>query len=822
MHRFNPPFHTSRMSLLAALVCSSTAHAYDVTTYHNDAQRTGWNAGETVLNPANVGSNKFKALKQIALSDQVDAQPLVLSASTLNGWGLASKFPNDVVLIATEGNDILAIDSLTGATLMQRNLGTAVNLSLVVPSCVYNAPKIGIKSTPVIDLNARVLYAITYTWENNAPVYRIHALNLTDLSDNLPSVVITAKAALSDGSLTTFNPATQHQRPALLLSNGNVYAGFGSYCDLQANASRGWVIGWNASTLQPLANAELTDQQTANQATGLGWNLLLSSVWMSGYGLAADSQGNVFLQTGNSNGHNNNNYPDSVIELTPSLSRVADYFTPSNFASLDAADEDRGSAGVMVVPDQANGLQFAVASGKDGRLFLFNRGSGLGGFVAGGPDKPSFVKDGGCWGGTSSFVGPGSKARIVSAGGTNVRTWLLPTTGTGTLTLELIGPALPSAQDPGFVTSVSSNGTQPNTAIIWSVSRSIGNTVYLQALGFSAAPSTLTDTFGKVWSFGSKYEAPSGYPLLLNGSQAAGGLGVLMEIDIDGVLWTQNGQGNWYKYNGSVWTAQSGPPQTTIVRQSPPGSTITPNSGAELVDAFGNVWSFGSTYQQPSGYAILINGVQTPGWGGLMEIDGAGILWVQNQQGGWWKYNYPNAVSANGWVAKQTPPQTTVLTQSPAGSPITGAGGGTLVDGQGHVWSFFGANYPTRGGYALLLDGFPALGGFGVLMELDGNGVLWTQNAAGTWWNYVGLGAGNPTPGWAMQHGPPGTIAQSLPGSTIWAAYQSLPLLQTQVNTGSWATPGANANIVPTIANGKVYVASFNTLTIWGLGTDAE
>lgn len=35
---------------------------------------------------------------------------------------------------------------------------------------------------------------------------------------------------------------------------------------------------------------------------------------------------------------------------------------------------------------------------------------------------------------------------------------------------------------------------------------------------------------------------------------------------------------------------------------------------------------------------------------------------------------------------------------------------------------------------------------------------------------------------------------------------------------GSWPTPGDNANIVPVVANGKVYVASYKALTIFGAG----
>jgi hypothetical protein len=45
------------------------------------------------------------------------------------------------------------------------------------------------------------------------------------------------------------------------------------------------------------------------------------------------------------------------------------------------------------------------------------------------------------------------------------------------------------------------------------------------------------------------------------------------------------------------------------------------------------------------------------------------------------------------------------------------------------------------------------------------------------------------------------------------------PLLKTLFKgiAGSWPYPRANANIVPVVANGKVYVASFRQLVIFGL-----
>ena len=250
-----------------------------------------------------------------------------------------------------------------------------------------------------------------------------------------------------------------------------------------------------------LINDNLTDQQTAAQSIGSWWGsaYFLSAIWMSGYGPAADPEGSVYLATGNSNGSNINNYPDSAMKFAYDLSTVLDYFTPSNFVQLDSGDFDIGSGGMMVLPLQSSGLYFAVAAGKDGRMFLFDRNH-LGGYVAGGPDAPPNVNIGGCWCGPSYFVGSDGKARVVSSGGNQVRTWFLPTNTSSPLIAEASSPSLPtSPQDPGFHTFVSSYNRKPSTAIVWAVSRPVNNVVYLYAFRGDGGLTQLFSASAGVW-----------------------------------------------------------------------------------------------------------------------------------------------------------------------------------------------------------------------------------------------------------------------------------------------------------------------------------
>jgi hypothetical protein len=110
---------------------------------------------------------------------------------------------------------------------------------------------------------------------------------LTTLADAIPPVVVTTSHKLTDGATYTFQASKDRQRAALLEVKGNIYVAFASFCELFANVSRGWVLGWNASKLSPLTANRLNDDLAPSASN----NFFLSSVWMSGGGLAAADSG---------------------------------------------------------------------------------------------------------------------------------------------------------------------------------------------------------------------------------------------------------------------------------------------------------------------------------------------------------------------------------------------------------------------------------------------------------------------------------------------------------------------------------------------------
>ena len=433
-----------------------------VTTYHYDNLRTGWNNQETTLTATNFPS-AFGILQTVMLDDQVDAQPLIVPGRTIAGG------THDVVYVATESNTIYGIDASSGAIILQRNLGSPVPAPL---ACNNNGPNVGINSTPVIDLSANALYVIAYV-NNPRPTYILHALNLTDLTDKPGSpVTVAASHTLTNGSTFTFNAQYQRQRPALLELNGNIYAGFGSFCDFQANNSRGWLLGWGGQTLVPLPANELDDTQATSPD-----NFFLSSIWMSGYGIAGTGTA-LYFSTGNSDAgtyDGTTNIQESVVTLSNQLGLLGT-FTPSNVADLDKYDVDLGSGGVLLLPSQGGSFpDLAVTAGKDGRLFLLNRdamqSSGFNSAAALDTHQLS-----GCWCGPSFFMGSDGIGRVVTSAGSGLNTWQLQLSPSPKLVQEGTATIPTSSQDPGFFTVVSSNSTNAGTAIIWAVGRPVTTT----------------------------------------------------------------------------------------------------------------------------------------------------------------------------------------------------------------------------------------------------------------------------------------------------------------------------------------------------------
>jgi hypothetical protein len=330
-----------------------------VLTSQYDAARTSANLAEKLLTPQNVNSRQFGKLLSLAVDGDVYAQPLYLPGVNVPGKGV-----HDVVFVATEHDSVYAFDSRGQPREPLWHLSLAGNHAASVPerdvSCPFISPEIGITPTPVIDRSTGTLYVLARTKEddgffNSRYVQKLHALAVTTGVEKFggPTVI----------NAPGFDPLHENPRAALLLSNGRVYLSWASSCDVEPY--HGWVMAYDAGTLKQVAvlNTSPDDRE--------------SCIWMSDTGPAADQDGNVFVVTGNGLFNPGlHDFGDTVLKLrlNGTSFELVDYFTPFNQGELNANDDDLGSGGPVLLPDQPGPHRhLLLAGGKGGSLYVIDR-----------------------------------------------------------------------------------------------------------------------------------------------------------------------------------------------------------------------------------------------------------------------------------------------------------------------------------------------------------------------------------------------------------------------------------------------------------------
>ncbi len=350
----------------------------DVVTFHNDNSRTGQNAAERVLTPANVNAGNFGKLLTVAMDGKVDAQPLFAKALPIPGRGKI-----DTVFAATEHDSVYAFDAQTGAILWHRSLLAPGETPSDPVGCGQVVPEIGITATPVIDRKLDALgtmYVVAMSKDSTGRYHqRLHALSLPTGAErsNSPIEIQATYPGTGDESangLITFDPRQHEERAGLLLSNGTIYTSWSSHCDIRPYS--GWVIAYDAFTLKQAAVTNLSPHGSE------------ASIWASGAGPAADAQGNVFISVANGTFDtqlnaggfpNQGDFGNAYVKLTPRFPAltVTDYWTMFNTISESDQDLDLGSGGIMLMPDVMDAAgkvrHLAVGAGKDSNLYVVDR-----------------------------------------------------------------------------------------------------------------------------------------------------------------------------------------------------------------------------------------------------------------------------------------------------------------------------------------------------------------------------------------------------------------------------------------------------------------
>jgi uncharacterized membrane protein len=355
---------TSQQSANATVYVSNYAGTF---TYHNDNMRTGQNTGETVLTTSNVNHNQFGKLFAYPLDGIAFASPLYVESVNIGGAY------HNVVYVATEHDSVYAFDADGLSNNPLWHVSFLSNGVTPIPACdtgeCTDIPtEIGITGTPVIDKTTGTMYLVAATKENGSHYYqRLHALDIKTGAEKFGGPVIISGSVPgsgdgSSGGSVPFSALYEGQRPGLLLNNGVVYIGFGSHGD--NHPWHGWVIGYNAGTLQ---------QAMIYNVSPNGYG---GGIWQGGGGLATDATSDIYFSTGNGTfdlDTGGNDYGDSAQKISPSGS-VVDYFTPHDQNNMNVNDLDLGSGGPVLLLDQPGPYPHElITAGKSGTLYVVNR-----------------------------------------------------------------------------------------------------------------------------------------------------------------------------------------------------------------------------------------------------------------------------------------------------------------------------------------------------------------------------------------------------------------------------------------------------------------
>jgi hypothetical protein len=314
-----------------AAPAAAAAAATDWPVYHHDPGGSGVDTSGAAL------ASAVPVWTSPALDGQLYGEPLDAAGR---------------VFVATENDTVVALSATNGAVLWSTHLGTPVPSSAL--PCGNISPAVGITSTPVIDVARGEIFVVADEMINGAPSHQLVGLNVSD------GAVLLQQGVDPPGSY----PPALLQRAALTLGGGMVIFGFGgNYGD--CSSYHGWVVG------VPESGGALTTFEVDNTAPGQS----KGAVWMGGGAPVVDSQGDVWVATGNGSvtspgGPYDNS--DSVLHLSPSL-QLKQFFAPSGWYSDNASDRDLGSSSPVLL---GNGE--VLQAGKSQTAYLLSQ-SGLGG-----------------------------------------------------------------------------------------------------------------------------------------------------------------------------------------------------------------------------------------------------------------------------------------------------------------------------------------------------------------------------------------------------------------------------------------------------------
>jgi hypothetical protein len=483
-----------KLNTITSLLGAPVVVANNYVTQHYDNARTGLNPYEDILTKSNVPTLRLlitRTLPKIGgypqyTDNEIHAQPLYVQDVAIPGKG-----KHNMVIVATESNTLHAFDADSDQGVNSDGLWPSP-YSLIGPgekpvtsfgSCSLQR---GITSTPVIDRTTDTLYVVGIA-DAGGPKWRIHAVDISTGQDkkNAQGQPIRAKEISAPG----FLPLYQLNRAGLVLDDGILYVPFGSHChdDRPATSNdfyHGWLMAYDVDI--PGSSSFLTQVGVFNTTEQLpqacGGDAIDDAkygggIWQAGIAPAADGAGNVYFSSGNGPFNDSGrNFGNSVLKVRLSNTGVsspsmvlADFFTPTDWTEYCRQDQDLGSGGVMLLPDQPQcPAHLLLARGKVKTIYLIDRdnmGRNTGQVVqAVPPDAPP----NGFHGQPAYYQGPQGRFVFYANNAGPIQRY------------ELVNGHLkpPAPNSNGIsvdnfsgapILTTSSNGTTPGTGIVWGV-----------------------------------------------------------------------------------------------------------------------------------------------------------------------------------------------------------------------------------------------------------------------------------------------------------------------------------------------------------------
>ena len=375
-----------------------------------------------------------------------------------------------MVIVATESNNIYALNAVSGNIIWQRNVGSAVTSGL---PCGNISP-LGISDTPAVDLPSRALFFDAMV-DGTPKKHFIYSLNVDTGAINSGWPVDVS------ATFPTFDSPHHNNRGAVAVVNGIVYVPYSGHFG-DCTPYRGWVVG----------------VQINNPSAVMAWSTSANGGGIWGHSGVASDGTNMFVITGNTIGTGGTySQGESIIRLQagPVFSgNTTDYWAPLNWFALDGGDSDLGGCSAMLldVPG-ATPSQLVLALGKDRNAYLINRNN-LGGVTT--PVASAVVS-------TSTLRGQSSCTYRTSQG-----TYFTFRAGTSNMLVAYkVNPGSPPTMSSAWMVTQSGEGSPfvtstdgTNDFIVWSV----GAGGSQQLNGYNADTGTLIFAGGGVTMTGAR------------------------------------------------------------------------------------------------------------------------------------------------------------------------------------------------------------------------------------------------------------------------------------------------------------------------------